>query len=122
MPENLPGSWELEFHKRIVTFLALHGQLVSKDSQGSYDSWWQDYSRAGSKVRTHLGNCEVDAPRSAWKDGNWSTFNGTGEPDRYETGIEAEITCRCGQVAGRRFRYDDGYAALIRAITRGEGT
>ncbi len=119
---ELPGSWELEFHRRVVTFLARHGTLVVEDSTSSYDSWWHDYSREGEKVTRHIRSCELDAPKCTWDDKNWSEFNGTGEMDRYVKGIEVSVHCSCGKVRGRRVRYEDGFAKLVRAITAGAGT
>lgn len=117
MPESLPGSWELEFHRRVVAFLARRGTLVTTEKYAGV--WWKDWD---NKVRSHILTCSLDAPKCTWKDEHWSDFNGTGEPDLYRTGVEVTVTCSCGQVRGRRLRYDGGYAELIRAITRGEGT
>ena len=117
---ELPGSWELEFHRRIVTFLARRGTLVV--AQRHPGIWWQDWSGNGNRAKAHLLTCPLDAPKCTWKDEHWNDFNGTGEPDLHRTGVEAVVTCSCGHVLARRVRYDGGYAELMRAITRGEGT
>lgn len=68
-------------------------------------------------LRGHMEGCEPDYEASTWSDSEWTEWMGTFCEDERGTGIDAVVTCRCGTVQGRTWRYTGGYADLIRAIT-----
>jgi hypothetical protein len=75
---------------------------------------------APRSVEEHLaGDCAIDFERSSYEDSEWTDFAGTFADDpwpRYH-GIDAIVWCRCGQVQGRRWRFTEGHATLLRGIT-----
>lgn len=107
-------SWKDEYKRALVDCLAQRGTLVSEDPSyyGYYDSKWIEAKR-------HLETCGVDyAKSSEVYDVEWREFNGTfNEEDDSKQGVEVKVSCRCGEIFNRSFRYDGGMADIIRAIT-----
>jgi hypothetical protein len=102
------------FHQAVIGALIEHGRPV--DLNPSYYNW---HDPDPDELRGHLEECGIAYEKCSWQDSNWQEFVGTFAPagsDCY-AGIEAVVTCRCGAVEGRAWRYSDGYADLIRAIT-----
>lgn len=108
-----PGSWELELHRRIVTFVARQGGLV--DHRVSEYGW----QAIDTGEREHLAECGTDPLRCTWEDMTWSEFQGTFAEPRWldYRGVEATVTCACGLVEDERFRYGGDYGDLLRAVT-----
>jgi hypothetical protein len=100
------------FHCAVIDVLAAQGEPVT---QGSTTYGWQavDYM----ELREHMAACSPVYEASTWSDSEWTEFIGTFDPPEPRTGIDAVLTCRCGTVQGRTWRYTGGYADLIRAIT-----
>lgn len=103
------------FHRAVTDAIVSRGTPVTT-GDGTYA--WQagDYA----ELRIHMAHCRPDYAASAWEDSEWTEFTGTFHGDERRKGIDLKLTCRCGTVQERRWRYRDGYAELIRAITGGE--
>jgi hypothetical protein len=101
------------FHAAIVSTIAAWGSLVSP--RASEYGWHGE----DTGEREHVRECGANPAASTWQDSEWTEFSGTfaEPPFQYRKGIDATVTCNCGLVEGERFRYTDGYAELIRAIT-----
>lgn len=120
------SGWQSEFHEAIITFLVEHGSLVREgDTRHSYGGWqdytvYEDYDfNKPSGTLKHMRGCQIDFARSAYDDSEWDEFDGTfAEPPWRDChGIDAIVFCRCGQIAGRRWRYEGTHAELLRSIT-----
>lgn len=98
-------------HQAVVDALVQRGTPAGGSS--SYGWMADDYAEA----RIHMAHCRPDYAKSTWDDSEWYEFAGTMDPDVRKQGIDLKLTCRCGLLTGRAWRYSDGYADLIRAIT-----
>jgi len=78
---------------------------------------WMDFEYA--ELRIHMAHCLPVYEKCTWDDSDWWEFAGTFDPDVRKQGIDLKLACGCGLLTGRTWRYTDGYAALIRAITGG---
>lgn len=106
------GTWKQEIHRRIINFMLRDGSPV--DPKPSYYGWIaHDYE----KLFRHLAECQSAYSSCTWDDDEWTEFAGTFADDRNCTGLKAIITCACGTVAGRMWRYRGSYAELIRGLT-----
>lgn len=54
-----------------------------------------------------------------WEDKDWQEFAGTFAEygDQFRHGIDAVVTCKCGRVTYRTFRYTGSHGDLLRGIT-----
>jgi len=121
-------GWQLGFHTALLDYIVRHGELVSERFENySYGEWqergpWKDdYSATEPHALAgHLRNvCGIDPARSGYTDSEWTEFEGSRDGWSHLAGLDAVIYCRCGHVAGRHWRYTDGYATLLRGITGG---
>lgn len=115
-PPPEPDPWKAELDKRIVRFLMRRGMLVSREAN-VYS--WMDYEGA-EMMRQHITGCEI-GELTRWNESEWWEWGGTFDPDIRKQGIDLRLFCKCGEIAGRVFRYDEGYAALIRGLTDDAG-
>ena len=100
------------FNRAVIDVIVAKGAPVS-GSPSPY--MWQDpYWEA---LSLHARGCGLDHRKCTWTDSQWTEFVGTEYPDEYRKGIDATVTCRCGVVRARAWRYTGGYAELIRAVT-----
>lgn len=100
-------------HAAVVDALVRLGTPV--DDQGSHEYGWlaDDYT----ELRMHMAGCRPVYAQCTWTDSDWSEFMGTFDPPERRKGIDLTVTCQCGVVQGRAWRYEGGHTALIRAIT-----
>lgn len=119
-------GWQAGFHTALLDYIVRHGELVREDfSNYGYSDWqergpWKpDYSGTGlHALAVHLlDDCAIDIERSSYTDSEWQEFEGSRAGWGRYAGLDAVITCRCGHVAGRHWRYTEGYATLLRGIT-----
>lgn len=112
--DNRP-SWEVEAHERIVRFLLKEGRPV--DDQDTRYGWQaMDYAQ----LQEHVDRCGIIVRECAWDDADWSEWGGTLGDDTYHKGIELLVYCKCGQIAGRTWRYTGTHGELLRTITSPE--
>lgn len=66
----------------------------------------------------HIKTCGINFARSSYEDSEWSEFAGTFAEDPWPIshGIDAVVTCQCGKVAGRHWRYTGTHAELLNGI------
>lgn len=115
-------GWQAQFHSALISYLVAHGTLVA---QGPTEYSWKAYGKLGPgqgwgwdpAVRHVEEDCAISFERSTFEDSEWTEWAGTFYPDTHHEGIEAIVTCCCGQVQGRRWRFTEGHAALLRGIT-----
>jgi hypothetical protein len=100
------------FHAAIIDTITAQGTPVT--TGGTQWGWMSDDCY---ELREHMAGCSPVYETSTWSDSEWTEFVGTFEPTERGTGIDLVLTCRCGTVQGRTWRYTGGYADLIRAIT-----
>lgn len=107
-----------EIKRRILKFLTKNGLPADTDWSRWYYGW---IARDWATLVTHLGTCKVDIIHSSYEDAYWYEFQGTFyEGDSTVRGIEAKITCACGEITNRVWRYAGGYVELIKGITEEE--
>lgn len=119
------GSWKNGFKQALFGFIIDRGGLVQEDGGDIYG--WREYGHDEASGNgepaavVHMRGCSADLAASQYEDSRWNQFDGTlaEPPVSTHTGIDAVITCACGQVRNRTWRYTGGYADLIRAITDG---
>lgn len=112
-------TWQDDMLTALIGHLVANGDLVA-EKRDRFE--WRDYAPAPAE---HLAACRPDLARSSYEDSMWTDWGGSFEPDTTGTGMDVIVTCRCGQVTKRRWRYTEGgYAELLRAITatKQEGT
>jgi hypothetical protein len=103
------------FHIAVIDALTAQGTPVTT---GRTTYGWE--ARDYAELCMHMAGCRPDYAASTWDDSTWTEWMGTFEPLDSRTGIDLVLTCACGTVRERRWRYTDGYAELIRAITEGD--
>jgi hypothetical protein len=107
-------SWKDEFQEAIIRFLVKESTPV-----GEGDTRWgwiaDDYQELGR----HLETCSLHIPECSWADSDWTEFAGTfaDPPWDERKGIDVKVTCSCGRVKGRTWRYRGSSGDLLRAIT-----
>lgn len=102
------------FNRAVIDTLTAKGTPVTTGS-AAYGWMATDYA----ELRMHMAGCRPDYEASTWEDTNWIEWMGTFQEDEWRQGIDLVLTCKCGLVQGRAWRYTGGYAELIRAITGG---
>lgn len=107
-------------HAAVVDALFRLGEAVEPagDEHDLYYNWHaSDYA----ELRMHMAGCRPRYELCAWQDRDWREFTDSlAEPSEdYRKGIELTLTCACGLIRDRRWRYTGGHAELIRAITEG---
>lgn len=90
-------------------------RLGSPVDDGDTTHGWLDSRYA--ELRIHMAHCRPAYEACTWGDSSWSEFQGTFDPDVDKQGVDLKLTCRCGLLTGRTWRYTDGYAELIREVT-----
>lgn len=103
------------FHEAMIGALLENSSPV--DEKPGYYGWLADDWR---ELYAHLEACGPDYPKCHWDDSEWTEFAGTfAPPEAGECkGIDMLLTCRCGEIEERAWRYrGEGYAELIRKIT-----
>lgn len=101
-----------KLHRTVTDVIIRLGAPVD-DKDTSYG--WIDSRYA--ELRIHMAHCRPVYEACTWDDSGWWEFQGTFDPDVHEQGVDLRLTCRCGLLTGRTWRYAGGYAELIRAIT-----
>ena len=99
-------SWQEEFGAAVRGLAVRKGHVVYTPSYSEYDA------------RKHLLTCKPDTSRGDIHDakwtGQWSTFDSGTEV----TGIEADISCVCGEMRNVPFRVEIGFGELVNELTR----
>jgi len=107
-------GWAAEFKRRITDWLIRQGTPVSlKPRQyGWMDDNWQNLYK-------HLDECHPDYEACTYEDSGWSEFAGTFAEPQFQDrqGIDLCVTCACGKIAGRHWRYEGTHGDLLRGIT-----
>jgi hypothetical protein len=102
------------FHAAVTDAITAKG-TPAEDNPGRYGWIAGDYA----ELRIHMAGCRPAYEACTWEDATWSEFVSTFDPDERCTGLDAVVSCKCGTVQGRTWRYTGGYAELIREITGG---
>jgi hypothetical protein len=107
-------------HAAVVDALTQLGTPVelAEDEHDLYYGWMAgDYA----ELSMHMAGCRPRYELCTWQDRDWREFTSTLAPPEadYRKGIELTLTCACGLIRGRKWRYTGGHAELIRAITEG---
>jgi hypothetical protein len=115
MEPGMSDNFKAELSRRVVDVILSESSPVEVDpARNTYYGWlasdWQD-------VYEHLSKCRPDYAKCTWDDVEWTEFTGTFSDDHDKTGVEVMLTCACGKLAGRPFRYTGGYADLLRKLT-----
>lgn len=108
-----PEQQEL-MHRAVVDAIIANGSPVD---QGDTSWGWLDPGYA--ELRVHMAHCLPAYDQCTWDDSEWTECEETFDPGVSRQGIDLKLTCRCGLLTGRTWRYTDGHAALIRAVTGG---
>jgi hypothetical protein len=121
-------GWQASFHLALLDYIVRHGELVSETYENhGYGEWqergpWKDdYSGTlPHALAVHVRDvCAIDPGLSSYTDSEWNEFLSSRDGWEDHAGLDAVIYCRCGLVAGRHWRYTNGYATLLRGITGG---
>ena len=107
-------AWEAELHLRIIRVIVTHGSPVEEPSDWTYYGW---HARDWEALGQHLMRCEPDFPRCSWADDEWTEFAGTFADDHHRAGLQALVWCRCGVISGRKWRFSESYADLLRSLS-----
>lgn len=68
------------------------------------------------------GGCELMFERCSLEDSYWTEYNSYDESVRTETGIDMQVFCTCGRIAGAVWRYEGSWGGVLRGITEeGDG-
>lgn len=111
--QEMTPEQKAAFHEAVIDALVRSGDPV-RTGDTTYN-WVDCYGR--EDLRGHLAECGLDYGLCSWAASRWSEFLDTFHGFEDHTGTGAVVSCRCGQVQGRAWRYQGGYAELIRAIT-----
>lgn len=79
-----------------------------KRAYGIFMRWLEEVPETG---------CELMFERCSWEDASWSTWNSFDETGWTEYGVDVEVWCRCGKIAGAVWRYEGSWGDLLRGIT-----
>lgn len=101
-------------HVALVDFIIQRGSPVTEGNP--YYGWLDGHY---TELRMHMAGCRPVYTQCTWQESEWDEFQGTFDPDIRRQGVDLTLTCMCGEISGRTWRYDGGYAELIRAITEG---
>jgi hypothetical protein len=107
-------SWKDEYNKALTAFIVKHGSPVTDGRRISLYSGWmaEDYA----EIREHLDTCMIT--KSRIDDSEWDEFMGTfAEPSvQVQHGVDAVVTCVCGQIQGRAFRFTGTFSELVQGV------
>jgi hypothetical protein len=113
-------GWHEEMTQTIALYVVEHGALVREDcvrsdGRGSY-SMWEDYGE-DAFASQHVAGCGIR--QCSYADKDWYEFDGTfAEPPwGLRHGTDVAVTCECGLIENRAWRYTGGLADLIKAVT-----
>lgn len=107
-------TWKVRLRTAMLWAVVHKGQLVRESASLNARGWLPDDN---ASVVSHLLNCDIDLHRSSDPDdSDWQEFEGTSMGWQTHRGIDACITCNCGQVANRKFRVTDSFGGLLQAI------
>lgn len=106
-------SWKDDYRKALSTFAVRNGTVQASFSQNPYDATYPDYGN-GLWIREHLLACPFTVDQmeeSTWWE-RADTFNEGTEAH----GLDLVVTCSCGEVKGRRIRYEGSVGEILIGI------
>jgi hypothetical protein len=106
-------TWQDEFHEALYEYIIEHG--FPRSANRRYGTFT---ARNAIDLIEHMEGCPPSLKESSYGDTTWTEWGGTFGSDYQKTGLEALITCECGIVYQQPWLYEDGYAELIKMITR----
>lgn len=120
-PEKTPV--QVEYEKILTAAIIKNGSLMSEtpsifswaDYHGDYGSGWP---RRGER---HSSSCGIASTGRVEEHATWYEFAGTfATSDFYKHGMEVhDVTCNCGKIKNRTFRWDAPVGEAIRAVMMG---
>lgn len=111
---------QTEYEKILTAAIIKHGSIVRQDA--SLYGWISDeeYSLPFRGPR-HSVECGIASTGLVEEHATWYEFAGTfAEQDNYKHGMEVHgVTCNCGKITDRVFRWDAPVGEAIRTVMMG---
>lgn len=116
MTERADEAWRAGFLAALYAAITAHGYVKHAKPQ----PWKQDDHSRTFAAQHHLSHCAADVARSSYEETGYLAWGGTMSGDTYEQCVEAVLWCACGHIDGWTWRYEDGFASLLRLILEAE--
>jgi hypothetical protein len=116
------SDWKAGYRQAMLDYLARNGSPVKQTGVARSYGGWEDYNR-WEEVRRHFSGCAVDVGRSGEvRESDWEEFMGTfaQQPWLTKYGVDADLTCSCGQLEGVHMRLDQSPADILQGLLREE--
>jgi cellobiose phosphorylase len=113
------GDWQAGYRKAVLKYLLEHGGVRRKGAGRSVYSSWTDYTPEALETLAHMRKCGPDVGKSTQAvDSTWAEFDGTFADPQWGTrhGIDATLTCACGQEKDIPLRLEQSLGELIQGI------
>jgi hypothetical protein len=139
---ELGGEWKAEFRRTLMEWVVREGEPVDEGGSrytGSHHPDWLGlgahlnqpaYIRQARYPTAHQRSviaewtagtpddgCELQFGAMSWSDSSWTTWDSFAEDAERRTGVDVRVFCVCGRIAGVMWRWEGGYAELLRGIT-----
>jgi hypothetical protein len=111
--------WKAEFKARSIAYILDNGTPVDNSDRDLYYGY---IARDWRELFEHFERCGPLLAKSGnIVDTDWTEFSGTFAPRDWDRkhGLEVTISCKCGKVKDRKWRLEENFGTLIRAITTG---
>lgn len=110
------GDWQAGYRKAVLAYVVSHA-FPREPNEYNAVYGWQDYSGAAAAKRNHLLGCGASVEASSEVvDSQWSQFDGTFVDNSEHFGIDAQLTCNCGQVKELPVRLEKGLGEIIQGV------
>lgn len=106
-------TWKDEYRAAMAAFVMTKGRVLSTNDR---DVYYGAYADDEDKVRTHLRWCAPDKAMTAISEAEWSEFTDTENDPDEKRGVDATVTCECGRVAGRAFRFEGTLHEILMGV------
>lgn len=110
------GDWETGYKRAMLDYLTLNGDIrIGNEMTEVYG--WRNTSDQAKEMRVHIFACGPSVENSsAVEPSTWSMFTDTFSPNSEHEGVDAAITCNCGQLKGVLYRAEEPLGEIIRGV------
>lgn len=112
-------NWQEGYRKALLGYVVDNGSMLNLKARRSVYSGWTDFTPEGLEKAAHIRECRPDPEKSGpVEDSQWAEFDGTfaDPPWGQHYGVDASVTCRCGQQQDIPFRLERSLGEIIQGV------
>lgn len=108
-------SWKDEYKAAAGRFVLKNGSPREMERDTTYGWLASDWNEVGEHLRAHAAD---EVTLGEFQDVEWSQFDGTFVDDSEHQGIEVTVTCACGRLTDRVWRYEGTLGEILTGILK----